>query len=103
MVSIEEFRAFQLVCAKDRCVHWVSLCVPFHGRSVEDIGQVEVLLPSDFRQVSFGLVYSLCQAQLLEVFLRRNRNTTNIALNKVKLLTQMLRPIYFVVLPAGCD
>lgn len=80
MVSIEELRVFQLVCTKDGQVNFISISVPFHGRRVEHTGQVEILLPGDFGQVSFGFVYSLCQAQLLQVFLRRSRNIMQISI-----------------------
>lgn len=75
MVSVEQFRSFQLVCAKDAGVNFISVSVPFYGRGMEHIGQVEVLLPRDVRQVSFGFVHSLCQTQLSEVFLKRGRKT----------------------------
>lgn len=71
MVSIENFRAFQFVCAKNAGVNFVAIDVPFQGGGMEDIGEVEVLLACDVGQISFGLVHRLCQTQFLEVFLRR--------------------------------
>lgn len=73
MVGVEQFRVFQLVCAKDAGVNFISSSVPFNGRGVEHTGQVEVLLSRYVGQVSFGFVHSLGQAQLSEVFLNRSR------------------------------
>ncbi len=73
MISVEQFRVFQLVSAKDAGVNFISISVPFHGRGVKHTGQVEVLLPRDVGQVSFGFVHSLCQAQSPKVFLNGSR------------------------------
>lgn len=73
MVGVEQFGVFQFVRAKEAQVHLVAVGVPFHGRGVEHTGQVEILLPRDFGQVSFGFVHGLRQAQLPEVFLNRSR------------------------------
>ena len=70
MVGVEQLRVFQLVCAEDAGVDFVSVGVPFQGGGVEYAGQVEVLLPRDVGQVRFGFVHRLCQAQLPEVFLK---------------------------------
>lgn len=45
VVSVEQLRVFQLVCAKDAGVNFISIGVPFHGGGVEHAGQVQVLLP----------------------------------------------------------
>lgn len=70
VVSVEQFRVFQLVCAKDAGVNFVSVSVPFQCGGMEHIRQVQVLLPRDVGQVSFGFVHGLCQPQLPEVFLK---------------------------------
>lgn len=71
MVSIEKFGAFQFVCAKNADVNFIPISVPFQGRGVENIGQVEVLLACDVGQISFGFVHRLRQSQFLEVFLKK--------------------------------
>lgn len=71
MISIEKFGVFQFVSAEDAGVNGVPICVPLHGRCMEDIGQVQVLLPRDVGQVSLGFVNSLSQTQLPKVFLQK--------------------------------
>lgn len=71
MIRIEKFGAFQFVCAKNADVNFVSIGVPFQGRGMEDVGQVEVLLASDVGQISFGFVHCFCQSEFFEVFLKK--------------------------------
>lgn len=69
MIHIEEFGILQLLCTKDGGIVGVSIHIQLHGRGVEDIGEVEVLLPRDVGQISLSFVYSLRQAELSQVFL----------------------------------
>lgn len=71
MISIEKFGAFQFVCAKNADVNFVPIGVPFQGRGMEYVRQVEVLLACDVGQISFGFVHRFCQSKFFEVFLKR--------------------------------
>ena len=69
MVHVEELGILHLVRAEDAVVCGVAVRAPLHGRSVEHVGQVEVLLPGDVGQVCLAFVHSLSQTQLSKVFL----------------------------------
>lgn len=70
MISIEKFGAFQLVGAKNADVNFISSRVPFQGRGVENVRQVEVLLACDVGQISFGFVHCFSQPKFFEVVLK---------------------------------
>lgn len=81
MIHVEEFGIPQLVGTKDGGVVGVSIHIELHGRGVEDVGQVEVLLPRDVGQVRLLLVHSLGQTQLSQVFLQKQEKVVlNLAL-----------------------
>lgn len=69
MIHIEEFGVLQLLCTEDAGVVRVSVHIQLYGRGVEDVGEVEVLLPRDVGQIRLSFVYSLRQAELSQVFL----------------------------------
>lgn len=69
VIHVEQLGVPQLVGAEDVGVKWVSIYIQLQGGRVKDVGQVEVLLPGDVGQVSFGLVHSLGQTELSQVFL----------------------------------
>ena len=57
MIHVEEFRVPQLSRAKDVGVERISINIQLQGRSVEDVGEVEVLLSRNVGQVRLGFVY----------------------------------------------
>lgn len=69
MIHIEEFGILQLLCTEDAGVVRVSFHIQLHSRGMEDVGEVEILLPRDVGQISLSFVYSLRQAKLSQVFL----------------------------------
>ncbi len=73
MVNVEEFGVLEFVGTKDASIGWISLRVPLHGGGVEYVGQIEVFLPWDVGQISFGLVHSFGQTQLGEMFLQESK------------------------------
>lgn len=72
VIHVEQLGVPQLVGAEDVGVEWVSIDIQLQGGRVKDVGQVEVLLPRDVGQVGFGLVHSLGQAELSQVFLQQD-------------------------------
>ena len=77
MIYVEKFGVPQLFGAIDAGVKRVSFHVQLQGRGVEEVGQVELLLPRNVGQVGLGFVHGLGQAQLSQMFLEKIREFIN--------------------------